>query len=49
NLFGQSAFTSEWDENFDKLVKQLLYKHNKNFGIEEINAEILTVVESGCR
>ncbi|CAG8772893.1 8041_t:CDS:2, partial [Dentiscutata erythropus] len=43
NLFGQSAFTSEWDEKFDIIVKQLINRHNKDFGVEEINAEILTI------
>ncbi|CAG8690303.1 13899_t:CDS:2, partial [Dentiscutata erythropus] len=49
-LFGQSGFISEWDKNFDKILKQLINKYsNKSFGIEEINAEILTTVESGCQ
>ncbi|CAG8856323.1 42453_t:CDS:1, partial [Gigaspora margarita] len=49
NLFGQSAFTSEWDEKFDIIIKQLINRHNKDFGIEEINSEILTIVRSGCQ
>ncbi|CAG8457911.1 19720_t:CDS:2 [Dentiscutata erythropus] len=47
NLFGQSVFTSNWDENFDRIINQLIFRYNKNFGIEEMNTEILSIVEPG--
>ncbi|CAG8642857.1 4308_t:CDS:2, partial [Dentiscutata heterogama] len=49
NLFGQSEFTSKWDENFDQIIEQLVNKHERNFGIKEINEEISSKIESGCR
>ncbi|KAF0538511.1 hypothetical protein F8M41_007722 [Gigaspora margarita] len=50
NLFSQLEFTSEWDKNFDKIIKQLINKYNnKNFGIEEINTKIFTTVELECQ
>ncbi|CAG8852234.1 5934_t:CDS:1, partial [Gigaspora margarita] len=47
NLFGQSEFTSKWDENFDQIIEQLVNKHEKNFSIKEINEEISSKIESG--
>ncbi|CAG8598029.1 1702_t:CDS:2, partial [Dentiscutata heterogama] len=49
NLFGQSEFTSKWDENFDQIIEQLVNKHERNFGIKEINEEISSKIESGCQ
>ncbi|CAG8483677.1 13795_t:CDS:2 [Dentiscutata heterogama] len=49
NLFGQSEFTFKCDENFDQIIEQLVNKHERNFGIKEINEEISSKIESGCR
>ncbi|CAG8762355.1 13725_t:CDS:1, partial [Racocetra fulgida] len=48
NLFGQLVFTSEWNDKFDQIIEQLLNKYKKNFGVKEINNEILTIIESKC-
>ncbi|CAG8671059.1 2363_t:CDS:2, partial [Ambispora gerdemannii] len=49
NLFGQSAFTTEWEIKFDQIINQLLYKYERNFGIKEIDTEIFARIETECQ
>ncbi|CAG8686777.1 7909_t:CDS:1, partial [Dentiscutata heterogama] len=49
NLFGKSAFTTEWEITFDQIINQLLNKNGRKFGIREIDVKILAKIEKGYR
>ncbi|CAG8733958.1 4017_t:CDS:1, partial [Dentiscutata heterogama] len=48
NLFGKSEFTTKWEIKFDQIIRQLLNKNGRNFGIREIDAEVFNNIELGC-
>ncbi|CAG8571922.1 14254_t:CDS:2, partial [Dentiscutata heterogama] len=47
--FNISSLVQENSESQENLFEQLVNKHERNFGIKEINEEIFSKIESRCR